>query len=261
MRGPVNIFAGALTVFLAGSLLLIAVENVRETAARTQCSNNLKQIVLSMHNYNDTYGHFPTATMSNPKLAYDKQLSWLLGVYPFVESSQLYKLVEKDKSWDAEENRWAALFTIKTYTCPGFQGIRPTSTLMSSHYVGIAGLGPDAVSLPLSDPRAGAFGYQREWIIGKSNHQSTRTLVLVADTTRVAEAWTSGGWPTVRGLEDDGPPLIGPGGQFGGVHKAGAMVAFADASVGLWRPTEDAKTIKAMATLRENETFEAAPDH
>jgi prepilin-type N-terminal cleavage/methylation domain-containing protein len=67
-------------------LLLPAVQKVREAAARTSCSNNLKQIALGMHNFHDAYGCFP---WGRSKGALDSP-SWAAITLPFIEQSAIW---------------------------------------------------------------------------------------------------------------------------------------------------------------------------
>ncbi len=75
------------------ALLLPAVQSAREAARRTQCTNNLKQIVLGMHNYHDTHGTFPISmgwgqSAGGTYTGYSDKV----GLMPFVERRAEYDI-------------------------------------------------------------------------------------------------------------------------------------------------------------------------
>ena len=77
------------------ALLLPAVQAAREAARRSQCTNNLKQIGIALHNYHDTFKVFPpgglwyTNSTGNANWVRNRG-SMLLHILPFVEQQSLY---------------------------------------------------------------------------------------------------------------------------------------------------------------------------
>src|SRR5262245_22393651 len=66
------------------ALLLPAVQAAREAARRMRCSNNLKQLSLGLHNYEDVHKTLPPAGINT------NQMSWLVLVLPYIEQTNLY---------------------------------------------------------------------------------------------------------------------------------------------------------------------------
>lgn len=109
-------------------------EPVLESVRRTQSTNNMKQILLAMHNYHDAYNQFPqNITDKNGK----PLLSWRVAILPFIEQEPLYKQFKLNEPWDSDHNKKLAETVVKIYTTPGVKDAKPGRTF----YKGFAGPG------------------------------------------------------------------------------------------------------------------------
>lgn len=106
------------------AILLPAVQKAREAANRTRCENNIKQLVLAMHNYHDTHNAFPPgmiitrpavnqnlapngARLVDPTEPTDNRfalglhgMSWMFHVLPYIEQDNVYQ------QWKPYYNVW-----------------------------------------------------------------------------------------------------------------------------------------------------------
>jgi prepilin-type N-terminal cleavage/methylation domain-containing protein/prepilin-type processing-associated H-X9-DG protein len=116
------------------ALLLPAVQKVREAANRTQCANNLHQIGIALHNYQEVNGMFPTGGEGTILLDtggaqswFDTHSTWTM-LLPYLEQEDAYKLFDLSLPYNVgsrPKNRLAAKTEIKTLLCPSYPDRQP----------------------------------------------------------------------------------------------------------------------------------------
>ena len=112
------------------ALLLPAVQMAREAARRSQCSNNLKQIGLALHNYHDTYKCFPPARVRDSRCAQawnSNNISWGARITAQMEQQPVYDRINWDvwPGWAAPNNAspdGPLYVQVPGYRCPSDPG-------------------------------------------------------------------------------------------------------------------------------------------
>jgi prepilin-type N-terminal cleavage/methylation domain-containing protein/prepilin-type processing-associated H-X9-DG protein len=99
------------------ALLLPAVQQAREAARRTQCRNNVKQVMLAFHNYHDSNNGFPNRYSLNGTTL-NSGHGWGLKLLPFMEQSSLYNAWISTKSFFDPENKPVLMTAVPVYMCP-----------------------------------------------------------------------------------------------------------------------------------------------
>jgi len=105
-------------------LLLPAVQKVREAASRMQCTNNLKQIGLALHNHESTYGYMPTAGAQSQAWGTSgypfETNGWAYQILPYIEQDNLYRVAKAGgvSNWNSSIGKAPCEVVIKGYNCP-----------------------------------------------------------------------------------------------------------------------------------------------
>ncbi len=129
-------------------LLLPAVQKVREAANRISCANNLKQIALALHNYQDTYSKLPPRAILEP---YDRGATWAVLLMPYLEQSAGYALWDLKKQYKDQTDA-ARQVRIKTYVCPSRRTASELSIQEAGLPGGLGGAGSGGLTPPYALP-------------------------------------------------------------------------------------------------------------
>ncbi len=245
------------------------------SAARRQSLNNLKQIAIAMHNYQDTHGCFPPAAI------YGKNgkplLSWRVLLLPYLEQDNLYRQFHLDEPWDSPHNKKLLETKVKAYHIPGhddwtktyYQVFVGEDTIFERRREagagggaggapagsgGGAGIGPGAAgpggatggAVSGGGPAGGiAGGIQRGMGIADITDGTSNTILVIEGATPVP--WTK---------PEDLP--YAPTGKLPelGAFKDAIHVAFADGSVYTLKRRFDETAMRAAITRNGGEVYD-----
>jgi len=137
------------------ALLLPAVQSAREAARRTQCTNNLKQIGLSVHNYISQQDAFPplftsfnnVATNATPLQGKgDWPLGWGVALLPGLEQTPLFNSANYSFGAPQPQSATMSRTRVSAYICPSeSQKAGPWQSSTWTNYGGNIG-GPTSIS-------------------------------------------------------------------------------------------------------------------
>ena len=154
-------------------LVAVPIRQAHEASPTLQCTNNLKQIGLAMHNYLSAHGTFPPAYSKGPDGK--PLLSWPVHILPYLEQKSLYDEFHKDEPWDSEHNKALIARMPAVYHCPSG---RPTPAKEGkTSYLTPRGPGtvfPGAEGIKIKDIKDG----------------TSNTIIVVDASDAAAVTWT-----------------------------------------------------------------------
>src|SRR5262249_44285830 len=118
-------------------LLVPAVQQVRESANRAQCQNNLKQLGLALHNYENVHKRFPPAYVRTsgkqsgaafginfPDDNWNGSTGWAWGTFllPYLEQTALYRSLDLNQPCWAPQNAALVKTRLPVFLCPSATG-------------------------------------------------------------------------------------------------------------------------------------------
>ncbi len=217
------------------ALLLPAVQAAREAARRSQCTNNLKQIGLAIHNYHDTFNSLPTAVITDENGR--PMRSWRVAVLPFVESNPLYDMYDQNVPWDDPNNQVVMNTPFAAYGCPSDPPASPCDT----NYLMVVGKGTIG-------------GEPNEAVRIRDVTDGMSNTIMVIDVGGSGILWAE---PRDITVEEAITYITNPSASpFKPVHPGGVNVLMTDGSVRFVSETIDPGTLRALLTSNGGEPLD-----
>ncbi len=201
----------------------------RDSSQKMQCANNMKQIMMALHNYHDVNRAFPApyTTDKNGKPLH----SWRVTLLPYLEQTAIYEqmMQYRDEPWDSENNKQFHNINIPAYQCPAAKNQKPGMT----NYSVVVGKvdAEQARKLGLRGPCATAFPEPNKWYsFGFMSDGASNTIGIVERKEPVC--WMDPSQEVT--LEEAIKLYQTEQAKVGSAHKGGFFIGVCDGSVHFW---------------------------
>jgi hypothetical protein len=205
-----------------------------------------RRLIGGLGEHHESVGHFPAGAGGAPQLAPDTRLSWIASMLPYYGHPDWHEELNFGYAWNGPQNRPVTRRQLDEVINPALGPGTTEAGFPVTHYVGVAGVGPDAGMLKAGDPRAGIFGFNRTTRMEDISDGASNTLAILG-VTKDLGAWAAGGRASVRPLAQR-PYVNGPQG-FGSGQPHGMLVGMADGSVRFISNKIDPLVLEQMATI------------
>jgi len=227
-------------------------------AALAADESNHRRLVTALTGYQRSEGHFPDAAQGSALLAPETRLSWIATMLPYYDRGDWHRQLEFGYSWNNPQNRSVTRQPLPEVINPTLGPAKTEAGFPVTHYVGVAGVGPDAGRLKAGDPRAGVFGYGRTTRAEDITDGAANTIALLGASADTG-AWAAGGHATVRPLTKT-PYVNGPDG-FGSGQPDGMLAGMADGAVRFISKDVDPRVFEQLATINGGDRAALAALH
>jgi len=267
------------------SLMLPVLTGSREAARRSQCENNLKQVMIAFHHYANSHLVFPPGVV-NPAGPIENinegyHVSWIVQLLPGIERSGLASSIDTSVSVYHPVNKTVRKSMITTLICPSDQS--PLETMTGDAQNNFVACHSD-VETPISADDSGVF-FLNSRIRDEGIPDGSSQTIFVGEKLRhrLDLGWMSGTRATLRnagtpinsgdilyatgpiktwgsdGLQRNGPPITPDPkntslvGGFASQHPGGANFGFGDGSVRFVSETLHRDVFRRLANRADGE--------
>lgn len=213
-------------------------------SAEPAAAGRLRHLQTRVTSFVDQTGSYPLATVKTDNRPPHAGFSWLAQLE--LQQSPQIAPPHPSTEWSDPANDPFVRRQIPDFLNPDVSEVVDGDRRPVTHFVGMTGIGPDAAELPLVDPRAGMFGYDRR-VTQDDLVDGAANTWMVAGATRQLGSWAAAGNATLRSLTQE-PYVNGPDGL--GTGQAESMlILLADGSVKTVSRNMEPGLLRRMAAI------------